>query len=610
LSNPEEIAEKAIASLRGEKPAPQEPLLHAVLEGVGEWAGRFDKVITAIADGERDAGAELMRFVKDFRQIEADLGAVPRLRPQVQLVRNVETVVGHLRKGLEGYLEAFLVSEEEKAERLVLAGNEAFNQAAASIDSLERQSQLIEGISAAPLTDPSAWPFLAQYPLQGTRASDMLGYAREGQALVEDILGVRVPEEFGIGLRLTKLQVEALGLDPERFWRVLKRIHEMIEAHQPRISALTKNEQWLENFRYASVDLHLAGLRFATVSGDARSDLQVKALIGFGANLVEPISKWILQGIYVAYKGDSYSKVRRKDVNVLLHELRQVGFGFALYGLDMAIRDADAHQYGYNRARDTVHFQSNRAEYPAKSREELIDRVLGGLESVLAIHGALVLSLAKTGIDIEALDPIPVIWDMEIESRLEVLLSATGWRKIELDLSDDEPVIRGDFAFPMNTMSVVGQMIVGLIPYVPEDWQRIRLEVRDNSEQHIVSGEIGPIRRWQAETDEHRKLLAWVEFVGRWTMDGKALMPSSTIRAFMGALVFQMLRGNSEYPIAEFEELIAVANRLGDWRLKDTLARARRALILKSRGTAVRRQNQQALISLLKWAEDYVQKAR
>jgi hypothetical protein len=133
----------------------------------------------------------------------------------------------------------------------------------------------------------------------------------------------------------------------------------------------------------------------AAAAGDNRRRL-IQSALRLAARQIERAAHPLLATLLAIERRQPYGSERRRDINALLTRVSQWGHEGLLLGLDPKLRDADAHgafeidDEGVRLTRGTVNYLSD---------EELIDFVLAGTESIVAVYWGLVAALVAAGVE-------------------------------------------------------------------------------------------------------------------------------------------------------------------------------------------------------------------
>jgi hypothetical protein len=229
-----------------------------------------------------------------------------------------------------------------------------------------------------------------------------------------------------------------------------------------------------------------------------------------------------------------YERERDKDLRPLLQAARDAGLAEAVIGIDLALRDADAHGE-FEIVEDGVRFTGTRCEYDFLDDSELIDRVLAGLESACALYCGIAAALPEFGFDHDDLERLSVLKPTPNET-LHLILAMNGWREVAVEREAGAIRVSGTRSVPTS----IGVAAL-LLPALEHDAKELILEARDEVGNHVARGPLEPFRRSADATSPAVKHAAILETLATWTIDGKRAIAATTLRKVVALTALEAL---------------------------------------------------------------------
>lgn len=560
----------ALEILNGAAPEPSPDLSTLATEAWGRIAGVLDEVLAAIMGAIEDANQEqaLMDALKAFRQLEADVAAAPRLRPWIDLWTTVEDVLSRLRGIVGHYLGAAtadLPMEAQRESRIAQAELDAAVDLAAVLS--ERMATWAR-VEAAETMD-EAIRRLAENSFARSEAHSLLEFDRAGHAVYERVTGEAASVRgFGVGLNLIAQQAQG-RFDESRVWSVARETYSLLTADHAWVTTLVSDEVWRGDFKTALVKLWDAGRLQAAAAAAVRHDRQaVRVLLDVGQDLVESTGKRYIASMMAASKRLAYATYRDQSAGALLVQAGQIGLGRLLVGLDRGMRIASAHDE-FALEDDEVVLIDRGIESERLSIAVLVDRVLAGVETTLALGLGVLCAAIHGGIELEQVLPDLDTLGVAPNDALTWILSSSGWREVQIRSEADVLIASG----VADEEAVTMPHVAALFPYVPQTCREVVVLAETTSGSREIRGPSEPFRAFQAATDELEKQARHVELLRSWTGDGIPLMDASQVRKVVSVLALQVLAsGDAREAIRQLRMLLETGRRLGDAELTDSLA--------------------------------------
>jgi len=498
-------------------------------DAIQQFHGWLEEFMTALSESVRnqsDDGSSVATAASKLGRLRSQLDAVQRLRPSIETWRAVDRVLGQLAAIAEAYFVALEATDPEDAQAMSSQAQQLLDEGAAEVELLNARLQrlrILEGTASGEPIDNTG--VMARLAYQATGSTNVLQADEAGAALFKRLDPVEpCPRGFGVSLLLAELSAENI-MDATRYWDVARRTYELLKDN-PHLLVVARDSAWRHDMNAALTELSDAGLQAARLLPNANDRLSVRAMIGLGKSLTEIVAKPLLGAILACRRQEPYGRNRDNDVGTLLTEIVQARLQVLTYGLDRAIRDADAHGV-YRLEPGRVTFQSRRREYDALTNEELADRVIGALESVSAMVTGLNAALLAAGVDADDL-PSPLFDPPE---QVGMVLIANGIRPIEISLGPTTE-IRGEGTMPSQSLALGTLML----PFLPEACERVIIRLDDNGHERTASIPIAAAKLWNAATEGVEKDSAFVRAARLTTVDDIPLLSRSESRRWIAAM--------------------------------------------------------------------------
>jgi hypothetical protein len=498
--------------------------------------------------------------VDALRLLSARVAANGRRRPGLALWDPLARLITSLGDLAATYIDAACAPDPGSAEALQAVGQRHLDEATKQIGLVNVRLDWWGLPSTIRLPDSAMAAATVAYDVTG--AQDLVDLDRRGMPLYERITGKPVgPSGIGLGL-LIDLGLVDRAFDEDRVYRVANLAYERLDKFRARFIELIDDPAWWADLLHARRVFYEAQLTAETLlrelAGDRR--LEAGAVLRLGAQMTERVSGTLL-GLMVGVAPSSlkrtapYDKIQTAAV--------AAGFGDALTGFDDRIRNADAHS-DFDVGPDYVVLGRNRAKPEKVSDDELVDIVLASLESCAALLAAIDCVINeeghKAGTDRLA--------DLSTTELLAILLAASGVHPGRIELEADRLEISGSVHGNLGVNPIT--VIAFLAPSIPVDVRRFVFRLMRRDGTVVLKVALSPLRRFQAG-EGLAKNAAFIEFLGRATLNGRVVFSRRHVRFMLAFYVHELL----EATIAEVEAggplLAATARRLKDRELADAL---------------------------------------
>lgn len=523
------------------------------------WIEVFFDGLNQIGGGEPDptlVESQIRRLIAH----RARVAAVPLRRPWLALWIPIAAMIDALVLMAAAYLGGATAPDPGGAKAFETIAQRHLDEAAARIATVN--SRLDWWGMDTSIRLPGLLVAAASAAYESTGAQNLIDLDRRGMERYEQITGkADGPTGVGVGL-LLDLGLADRAFDEDRVYRVAGAVYKRLDAHRAGFVALLDDAGWRADLLNARRVFYEAQLTAETLlrelAGNRR--LEAAAVLSLGAKLTERVSSAIV-GLVVASDAKERQK-RTADYTKFHAGARRLGLGDLLLGFDERIRNADAHT-DFDVGDDHVILDRNRRANPQSvSDEDLVDIVLAAVESCASIFAGIDCILIEAGHP-AATDRSD---DFPIEDSLRILLAASGVQAHQVAINRDRLEVSGTTIGNLSVKPLT--VIASLSPSIPEVIRRLTLRVKGANGTVVADVAMEPLRRWRATTGIAKEA-AYLEFVGRATLNGRAVMGSKHVR-FLAAYYFSPLL---HVPLSEAEDAIellgATARRLKDRELAE-----------------------------------------
>ena len=381
---------------------------------------------------------------------------------------------------------------------------------------------------------------------------DLLELEAAGSEALARHIGDPVPGGLGMVAMLVDLQVKTV-FDADRFWTV---VGDLADRLDDRILSIVQGGPWDDSFDDAERRLRAAVNSFLTLANAAETTAEeLRATLGLMQDLVEGPGRRLV-AILLAAKGvTSLDRLLQKNSKIILDLALQHGFSEALDGLDMDLRNARAHE-SYRLVDDVVELPSGRQyDLPV-----LVDTLLAGVESLRAIHLAVVIAAIRSGVDVQRFDEMARIAPTPEESA-RLVVTAWGWHDVEATFDGVRLSVRGT-APRANSRTTTAASLVA----VTGSWPITSIELvsTDAGGMTVLRGPVEPLRHFSLASDEMGRQAAVVILSRHWERDGRPLCSRDHGRKWVAMQVGALVNGSARERGRVARFLIDVSTRLDD----------------------------------------------
>jgi hypothetical protein len=515
----------------------------------------FMSAVQVAASGGDGAEGKLTAASEELGVLGARLAATKKLRPWVETWRTVEMSFQTVLTVATAYNQSLANPDPNGALGDGESAQIALDEATASLEEFGVRMARWETIESEGTGDPvDNTSLIASLAYSNLGATDPREADARGAELFHRIDESRAcPTGLGLTLAMADMTAENI-MDRERFWRVAKIVYEELQG-VPLLLQLVEDDEWRADMEAALNELNDAGLEAAKMFAVPSARVHVRAALSLGKSLTEIVAKPLLATLLACRGGSTYSTHKQKDIGALLNEAKQAGLDTLTYGLDRAIRDADAHGL-FRIEPGGVSFQSGRREYDQLTEAQLEDRVIGAQESVGAMTTGLNAALLVDGVDHAR---VPTT-QFEPEQQVSVMLAVNGIHATSIEIGA-ETIIHG--TGPEPKLPLVAPSAV--VPFLPEESESITIALETPAGGvRTLHSDIRALRHWIAAEADLEKQTALVGAMRLSSMDEVPLFESQQVRRWIGVTARDAAGLPAREAIAALRDLRDLAARTGE----------------------------------------------
>jgi hypothetical protein len=287
--------------------------------------------------------------------------------------------------------------------------------------------------------------------------------------------------------------------------------------------------------------------------------LGIGAVLALGHGLVEGPAKAILATIAAVLMGKPYASLRDKDAGDLIKKLHSKGVGQWIEGLDEAVRNAHAH-HDWRLTDGQVELRPGKPGSRTLAVDELVDLVLSGVESLLALDAAVILATGSAGIDFSGIDWQAAL-SLDEENAIRLMLAAAGWVDIDVTVHDGE--VRVAATAPTTAFSIGTIGALGGVLRPTTDTLHISVELSDGR-RRTLEGPASLLRAMQTAEGEDEKGIAMAELLHGFRLDGQPIASRTFVRRWSTTFIIRALQSPLPEAIRVLRPVRELAHRLGD----------------------------------------------
>jgi hypothetical protein len=536
---------KAIVD-RASRPTPDregEPLLaEEAFRVLRPW---FDSFVAAcrrveeVSDDEATTG--LRNALGDLGILHRRVENTRRLRPLYALWDTVDEVLSAYDEIGDAYLSALVAPTIDEAKKEGIRGQAALDRAAFVLDRFNQHSEWSERTEGDASQEEDDLVAGAEAIAALSGSSDLVSLDTQGAELFDRITGgdITCPDGFGVALRLLDFAVET-SMNRPRFWAVSQTVYRQLTTHDVALRALFDDKQWRQDLASVAQEALDAGFESTAVTAaSANRRRYVQSALRLAARQIERIAHPLLATILAIANRRPYASERARDIGALLDKAVQQGHGDLLLGLDLKLRDADAHRE-FEIDEGGVRLTGTRGNLDYLTDDELVDATLAGTESIAAMYWGTIAALVAVGADSADLGELLQI-EITDEGRIKFVLLLNGWHNVEVTREGSAFTVHGD----RDKKDKIG-VIASIVSVLPEECETLTLTANDEDGTHVAFGPAPPVRNWRKIEQEPERMIAFTLATAAWMIDGSPLVSKAHAEKVFAVNTLQAL--NPEVP--------------------------------------------------------------
>jgi hypothetical protein len=515
----------------------------------------------------REGPGTLNAVLVDLITVRADLAATPQWRPYLHVWANLNAALDTFETAADHYVVAITAPDVEAATTAAEDGQAAIDKFTVELDAFSTRingwATVLEEVEAG-IGEYDLMLRIIELARSRNPDAGITEFDQSGQHLVERVTGGLTLPSVGAQLLLVETLADVL-LDPERLWRTAARTFRAVTFSASTLTEVASSPHWRSDYEKLTQELVDLGVEVRRATFESPR-MAARNFVRIGHLLTERVGKYLLATVLAARGGRDYEALRSKDVGALLGEIAQADLDDLTFGWDKALRHGDAHGE-FEAEDDGVRFTADKREYDFLTWDELGDRVLGAYESVVAVHAGLQCALEVVGVG--ATDAIETL-DIPLEDRVRVALALVGWTDVTVEVTATSVAASGT----ATTHPEAPVFVAAATAYLPENVTDATFAITADDGTTLWAGPLGPLRAFSAETDPLTKVTWFLESMLRWTVDNEPVWPETKLRGMVAAHLVDQPDTPTDR-IAALDPLMALARRIGDRDLYQTLSTLR-----------------------------------
>ena len=578
--------------------AESEPIALSVLWGeLSEWVARLYEGLGAVGEHGRSAAHGLVVALEALVLMRHRAAATPRLRPFIAVWRTVDTILDQLSEFADANLDALAAPSPAVAGEAHQRAQAILDQAADHAGEAARLALELGTPASAGFFDTYADRTATVFGEEGV--TSLTEFDERGAVVFERVTG-GASYERGIGLSLVLIDHLARDfLDADRFDADVQRTYELLARNSKHLANLAADEEWMAELRRAKRELFAALVDLHDSSQGSIQDefFGVRAMLRLGQNLTEGVAPHYLATLLALRGRKDWRRLAAYDSARLVRQTQQAGLASLTKGIDLAVRDADAHR-DYDVEPDRVRVGSSRGGKEV-NHEELVDIVLADLESCLLLDTALTCALVVGGAPVESLDSATTL--IQPTDQMKMLISAAGMGEITVVHRGRSLTVTGR-ASAMGWSSLpVAAAVEGLAPGAFESLEFV-VRAPDGT-TWTDHGPLAPLREFRDAEGFDKE--AWtVEAMARWRVRSRPLMSRKVIRCWASRRIGQLIGDDLLRVPQLLASLQRLAERLHDSKLTSALGAMERLARARISGVPPPAADAWAADQLARWIND------
>ncbi len=571
-----------------------------------EMLERLRKLVPDIIAAVRLVGSQEAAGVRQLRDELANLRACVRLTARARWLRPWRRAWGEIHNALlavedmtSQYLHCLTADSPIAAEARSEAAQGAIDRLASNASEFADMIDLwnlVPQVACDPLGTVVGTAFPA-YADSG--AGSLLGLDHMGQDAWLRITGSN-SSPTGIGAALAIPEYIAKTVMDETKYETKARItFERLTQNPASLRQLLDDKKWAKAYKKSSEVAYDSIIELNLLAAGAHGGrLEIRALIGFGAELFETISQPLLVAVLAAGSGKPVSNLLAKTPKGTIGQIDALGLHILSDGLSAQVRNAASHN-DYEVDGDEVTLCPGQDGSTTHTVAELTDSILAGVETVLALHVGVMCALLRDGIPLDDL-PGAEEWELTEPQRLNVVLGLAGWTSIEITETDAVIEIIGSGPFPQNPISLGGACLAALD--ANRSW--LILRARSGKQQRTLRMPVDPFRTHARSTDQLVTEISFVEGCLLSTFNERPLLTPVQGRKWIAIQANRSL--SQTHTLRKLKALAAFVDRVDYDDLEVGLNAAMKVTGAQALGSTPRESDVDAMSILAKWEDRHL----
>jgi hypothetical protein len=528
-----------------------------VWDELASWLEHFLAAIADVGTPGTDDSAAVVQMTRRLAAMRASSGAVLRLRPWLAVWQTVDEILERFGQVARSYLGAISSDIPLAAQKAARTGQRAIDEAEVIATDfttrLRRANRLSEG------NDPvDTLTLLVVEARTAANAQDVFDVEAAGQAIYTRVTGsVDGPPGLGVTLALADVLVD-VALDRDRFWGLVGDVFRRLVSNPQALLAVIASPSWQADIEDATQRLFDSAVaQHAVAAAVTRDRDHVRAALTLSQDVLEGAAKRYFATLISVLQRDDYEQLRCRDSAALVHQAAQLGIGDVTGGLDERLRQARAHE-DFRIECDRVVITDHGRTVRELEFEELVDAVLKGLESTIALQVAVTCAAAHAGFDLTTLDPAKTL-AISATEKVAIIAALAGWTEVEVEQEDKTIIVRGDTETRDNPLRDAAM----IVPYIDPGTDWLELVSGSEHDTTVLKGPLDPLRRFQAENKEPDKMATYVEAAVQWTLDGEPVLGVRAVDKWAAMALADALSAAPAERARQIKFLQDLARRIG-----------------------------------------------
>jgi hypothetical protein len=422
------------------------------------------------------------------------------------------------------------------------------------------------------LLEQATNPLDAIMQLAAVRAESrgLLDLAALGSSEIETrIPGAIVPLEFGLTGAVVAAQASAL-FDEDCFWGLARRVFAELQAREDTFSRLVADTAWRADWSRSIARAFWAAERFTLLIARASHDEEaVRTILSLCHDLQEGLTKTVLATLrFVADPNTSYEALLASGPTNLAEWA--VAHGMPELG-ELQIPSRNAHAHSDWRIEDAVVvlcLLKPPKNGPARlTPDELTDHALAVEEVTMALFVAIVTAIAAAGLELPSDEELITSSSGPLAT---AVLAACGWR--DTTISTDSPdAVRIDASAQSGSVQHFATL-----GYLFPSAKYLEIGAQIGSRSRSLRLDLSALRAWSDEQHEAVKLLAFMEFLHKSTVDSAPIADQREVRRVVAGITSKWITEKDDHRgvVSVFKKAREVASACHDDELLQALKTA------------------------------------